>query len=618
MSMMKIEVVPDPSVSAGGHAIIRLKGVALLPPGATFRIDPIDDVLAEDDGWPLGDMRPLETRQTPEGLELRIGPDVVDAPLLEPGLPVTISVPEAHLSAEIVWPSLPASSGPATAAVVMTPSQMVAEIAAAERAKTEARLAAEQAAREAREARERDEAEIIARRDAAVAAAIAAAVAAASSVAPTYSTDQRAAAGPDDSPGSGTQVTSTKTADATTMAGDSKSAGDGDAEFGVVDGTVANTDTMSAELAEPAVAKRGAAAVTRGALDDLLLSDTIIPAPDRKSPLVSNDGAVLGPSLAQIKPFEPRVAEAGKPMLEATRQLDALLAKDAAQSADSLPNGYHNPNPFEPLATLAAGHLSPQRAGSSAKDVLSKLNIPQPPNAAERDSSLPAIVVRQQNSDANVPRVTALSPVATGPATPKATSSVKSSRMVAFLAGAMTAVAGALVVVGGGFFKPTTGNFATVAPPPAEKIGIADVFTAGPQSPRGEPAANVDLSTALKMADYNLHGVERPADRVEAEFWLKKALSLTASHAQLRWALTQLGTMSAQPVSGPPDYDKARMLWEIAAFNGDAIAMCFLGTLAENGLGSKVDRGKALEYYKRAKEIGGCPTSDEAISRLSR
>ena len=76
--------------------------------------------------------------------------------------------------------------------------------------------------------------------------------------------------------------------------------------------------------------------------------------------------------------------------------------------------------------------------------------------------------------------------------------------------------------------------------------------------------------------------------------------------------------MSAQPVSGPPDYDKARMLWEIAAFNGDAIAMCFLGTLAENGLGSKVDRGKALEYYKRAKESGGCPTSDEAISRLSR
>ena len=150
MTMMKIEVYPDVSKPAGGHAIIRLRGVALLPPGATFRIDPIDDTMAGDPDWPNGDLKPLETRQTPEGIELRIGPDVVDAALLEPGTPVTISIPDGHLSAELVWPVIPLSSGNAVTSVVMTPSQMAAELAAAERAKLDAaRSAVDQANRQA-------------------------------------------------------------------------------------------------------------------------------------------------------------------------------------------------------------------------------------------------------------------------------------------------------------------------------------------------------------------------------------------------------------------------------------------------------------------------------------
>ena len=120
MTIMKIEVFPDTSQPAGGHAVIRLKGIALLPPGTTFRIDPIDETLddGEFNGWPRGDLSPLDTRQTPEGIEMRIGPDVVDAPLLEPGTPVTISVPDSHLSAELIWPDLPLSSSLTSAPVV--------------------------------------------------------------------------------------------------------------------------------------------------------------------------------------------------------------------------------------------------------------------------------------------------------------------------------------------------------------------------------------------------------------------------------------------------------------------------------------------------------------------
>ena len=148
---MKIEVYPDTSHPGGGHAIIRLRGVALLPPGATFRIVPIDEAMADIRGWPQGDLKPLETRQTPEGIELRIGPDIVDAPRLEPGTPVTISVPDGHLSAELVWPDIPVSSSQATGSVVMTPSQMAAELAATERARMDAARAADAAAQAAAE-----------------------------------------------------------------------------------------------------------------------------------------------------------------------------------------------------------------------------------------------------------------------------------------------------------------------------------------------------------------------------------------------------------------------------------------------------------------------------------
>lgn len=194
------------------------------------------------------------------------------------------------------------------------------------------------------------------------------------------------------------------------------------------------------------------------------------------------------------------------------------------------------------------------------------------------------------------------------------------SRMLPFLAGAgaagiaIAAVLALLALRGGS--QSQLGGFP--ADPVATRASLADTFTVGPQSPRGEIATDVDLPTALRLADYNLHGVDRPIDRAEAEFWLKKAMSLTASHAQIRWAMTQLGTLAAEPVTGTPDYEKARLLWEIAAANGDPVAMCFLGTLAEHGLGMVADKAKALEHFKRAKAAGGCLNSDEAITRLSK
>ncbi len=119
------------------------------------------------------------------------------------------------------------------------------------------------------------------------------------------------------------------------------------------------------------------------------------------------------------------------------------------------------------------------------------------------------------------------------------------------------------------------------------------------------------------LADQSLHGPPGNIDREEAAFWLRKALSNAVSGAQLNWALTQLGTIYAEERSGPPDYQMAKTLWEIAAAHGDPVAMCFLASLHEHGLGVPRNKKAALEHYVRAKEHGGCPGLEQSLARLS-
>ena len=159
MTRVTIEIVRDAGVQGGGKALLLLHGLAEVPKPATFRIDLIDDeamVAPARRGWPAGDLTPLSARLGEKGVELLIGPDVVDAPLLLPGTPVAISVPAAGLRQELRWPSLPVSKVERRAAVVVSGEQRAASIAArAEAQRTElaritaARLEAERVEREA-------------------------------------------------------------------------------------------------------------------------------------------------------------------------------------------------------------------------------------------------------------------------------------------------------------------------------------------------------------------------------------------------------------------------------------------------------------------------------------
>lgn len=146
---------------------------------------------------------------------------------------------------------------------------------------------------------------------------------------------------------------------------------------------------------------------------------------------------------------------------------------------------------------------------------------------------------------------------------------------------------------------------------------LSEIYTVGNTSPRGVDARGFDRDDALLLANQLIHGIERPTDKEEGAFWLRKALSLKLSNEQMTWALTQLGSIYASASEGQPaDYRSARTLWELAGVNGDPVALCFLGRLHEEGLGVAVSQQEALANYKKAQSLGGCPGIDAALARV--
>jgi hypothetical protein len=152
---------------------------------------------------------------------------------------------------------------------------------------------------------------------------------------------------------------------------------------------------------------------------------------------------------------------------------------------------------------------------------------------------------------------------------------------------------------------------------PSTLTTLSGILAAPEVSTRGELATSVDLSEALKRADQNLAG-SNSGDKEEAKYWLRRALSLGFGDQRLVWALTQLGTIYAAPASGAPDYAASLILWELAAAQGDPVALCFLASLYEHGLGTAKNEVRALVLYRNAKAQGGCPNVDQSIARMAK
>ena len=109
MTDVRVDVIPDSSATDGGRAIIRLSGVYDLPIDATYRIEPLDEGISADadPGWPSGDRKPNGSHLGHDGIELIIGPDVVEARRLAPGTPVLLTIPSVAIRARVRWPDIP-------------------------------------------------------------------------------------------------------------------------------------------------------------------------------------------------------------------------------------------------------------------------------------------------------------------------------------------------------------------------------------------------------------------------------------------------------------------------------------------------------------------------------
>ncbi len=451
MSEVTIEVVEDAEHPEGGHAVIRLNGLWLLPANATFRIEPLDDsnpdLLPPD--WPRGDRSPVATRLTPQGVEIVVGPDIVDASPLLPGTPVAVSVPAAFVRAEVLWPDLPVSAPAAAAPVVLTAAELAAELDAVALAN-----------------RQREEAEAL------------------------QQLRQQ------------------------------------------MNGAEKGHDAADVDL--------------RG-LSELRL---------RPASAAAADSAI------DLSPVMPAAADGAQ---KSSR--DAAIAAFVTQSGSSATP-----------SSLPSSQSATQAASGTALQ-------------------------------ADPGRSRALVPVG---------ASFRPSLRRPLGMGVPFAVGFAIAALLTGLFAwrqagtPSSRGIDAAAP----AASLADLLAVAVVSPRGRSAAEVDLPTALKLADESLHATAGGADRPEASFWLRKSLALSVGTQQLSWTLTQLGTLYAQPAAGAPDYGKARLLWELAGASGDATALCFLGALHEHGLGIPKSPRQALGLYQRAKAQGGCNDVDDAIARV--
>ena len=106
MRMIGVQAFEDPSKPEGGHAVILLRGLATAPDRPAFRLRPVDATAAGPGDWPDDWHQAILARTTEQGVELVIGPEVADSPLLLPGTAVEIELPDLAVRGEFLWPSV--------------------------------------------------------------------------------------------------------------------------------------------------------------------------------------------------------------------------------------------------------------------------------------------------------------------------------------------------------------------------------------------------------------------------------------------------------------------------------------------------------------------------------
>lgn len=116
MNKVSVEVLEDASHPEGGYAVLLLRGVTSLPDGATFRLKPVEargnNDVASGEAWPQGELTPRAVRAATGGIEILVGPDIVECAALLPGTLGVIEVRSAGVRGEFLWPSIKPTARP--------------------------------------------------------------------------------------------------------------------------------------------------------------------------------------------------------------------------------------------------------------------------------------------------------------------------------------------------------------------------------------------------------------------------------------------------------------------------------------------------------------------------
>ena len=116
MKKVSVEVLEDASHPEGGYAVLLLRGVTSLPDGATFRLKPLEargnNDMGSGEAWPQGELTPRAVRAATGGIEILVGPDIVECAALLPGTLGVIEVRSAGVRGEFLWPSIKPTARP--------------------------------------------------------------------------------------------------------------------------------------------------------------------------------------------------------------------------------------------------------------------------------------------------------------------------------------------------------------------------------------------------------------------------------------------------------------------------------------------------------------------------
>lgn len=559
MRTLTVQAYEDHSRPEGGHAVIVVHGLDAGEGRLSFRLRPLDAGRNADSeaAW-LDSGKSIEQRKTSDGVELLIGPEIADSEQLLPGTVVEIEFPQARARGEFLWPNVAPLLRPRRRSIVVRGGKRGGEVRS-ERASAESARLTEAATSD----------------DGASAVAPAHGEASnetAAGVDTGVDTDVHSGAHAGDEPPRSDSPAAAAPAPAPAAGpiGTASPAASGDAattHHGVAAEELPPAARPSAPPARPPAA---AAPITTAPIT------TVPVATAHERPDVA-DGAVA--ASGRGGPHEDAAATAhitaGESWYESARGSHRVASEPAASRRPQSGPTSMAATAGILLATLAAVYmLSREPAGRHPETAAAG------PGIAAAPAGVPAGVI-------------AHSPTASPPPAPLPT---------------------AAATPGPGGSPGSPGGSPGAPAQPGGGISLFEVLATGTTSPRGINANGVDAAKALENANAQLQGPGRDVE--EGSFWLRRFLQSNLSDERTMRVLTQLGSTYAEPQGRSPDYVKARLLWEIASAAGDPVAMCFLGLVHENGLGTTRDKKTALQWYERSKTAGGCPHVEDAIARV--